>query len=122
MDYKMLEEKLLLVSHRMLTVDTQGQQEKFPVSLLDIHAWEWPQGVGLLGLMRYYLSSKDESVLTFLEAWYAEHLPDVDADLFTGDSAERGIHDAYPQLGGLGHVARRAHSHRRWLHAAYDYW
>lgn len=91
MDYKMLEEKLLLVSHRMLTVDTQGQQEKFPVSLLDIHAWEWPQGVGLLGLMRYYLSSKDESVLTFLEAWYAEHLPHMDA-------VERNVNSTCPML------------------------
>ena len=91
MDYEILERKLLLVTQRMLTVDTQGQKEKFPVSLLDIHAWEWPQGVGLLGLMRYYLSSKDEKVLDFLRAWYAEHLSHM-------DDVERNVNSTCPML------------------------
>lgn len=86
-----LKEKLVKVSDCMMTLGTQGQKEKFPVSLLDIHAWEWPQGVGLLGLMRYYLAAKDEHVLDFLRAWYDEHMPQL-------EQIERNVNSTCPML------------------------
>ena len=54
------------VSDRMMNMKQNGIQEKYPISLLDMEAWEWPQGVGLYGLFRYYKTSKDEDILKFL--------------------------------------------------------
>lgn len=68
------------VSDRMMNMKQNGIQEKYPISLLDMEAWEWPQGVGLYGLFRYYKTSKDEDILKFLIRWYddriAEGLPE----------------------------------------------
>lgn len=64
------EEKLKLVSDCMKTMKNNGIEEKFPVSLIDIDCWEWPQGVGLYGLFRYYQSSGKEEVLEYLTSWY----------------------------------------------------
>ena len=38
------------VAGRMMHMKQDGIQEKYPVSLLDMEAWEWPQGVGLATL------------------------------------------------------------------------
>lgn len=91
MEKTLLEQKLLQVSHCMMHLGTQGQKERFPVSLLDMGAWEWPQGVGLLGLMRYYLDSGDQTVLAFLKDWYAKHLPHM-------DRIERNVNSTCPML------------------------
>ena len=46
------EEKLRLVTERMKGMKNEGVEEQFPVSLIDIDCWEWPQGVGLYGLYK----------------------------------------------------------------------
>ena len=66
--------KLNLVADRMMTLKNNGMEEKFPISLIDINCWEWPQGVGLFGLYRYYETSKREDILEFLIRWYDERL------------------------------------------------
>ena len=69
-DKKAIDEKLNLVSERMMKLKNNGMKEKYPVSLIDINCWEWPQGVGLFGLYKYYEVSKKKEVLDFLIRWY----------------------------------------------------
>ena len=66
----MIEKTLNLVSDKMMVLKNNGMKEKYPVSLIDINCWEWPQGVGLFGLYRYYEMSRKQEVLTFLTEWY----------------------------------------------------
>ena len=58
------------VAGRMMHMKQDGIQEKYPVSLLDMEAWEWPQGVGLYGLYKYYKNTGDPGTLEFLTGWY----------------------------------------------------
>lgn len=67
---QILEEKLNLVSDKMMVLKNNGMKEKYPVSLIDIQCWEWPQGVGLFGLYRYYEMSRKNELLDFLTGWY----------------------------------------------------
>lgn len=68
------------VSNRMMNMKQNGIQETYPISLLDMEAWEWPQGVGLYGLYKYYKNTGDHETLDFLTGWYdtriAEGLPE----------------------------------------------
>ena len=68
------ENRLNLVADAMLTMKNNGIEEKFPISLIDIDCWEWPQGVGLYGLYKYYEFSKDEKILNFLIQWFDDRI------------------------------------------------
>lgn len=48
--------------------------ETCPISIIDIHDWEWSQGVGIYGLLKYYQETKDESILQFLIDWYETNI------------------------------------------------
>ena len=41
---------------------------------ISFDAWEWPQGVGLYGLMQLWLRHRDPALRALIEAWYARHL------------------------------------------------
>jgi len=69
-----IEAKLQLVASRMKTLKNNSMKEVFPISLIDIDCWEWPQGVGIFGLYKYYTISKDEEILNFLIKWYDERI------------------------------------------------
>lgn len=58
------------VTDCMMNLKSNGVKEKFPISLIDVNCWEWPQGIGLYGLYKTYVRSHDEKVLTFLTKWY----------------------------------------------------
>nr|WP_270167318.1 glycoside hydrolase family 88 protein [Paenibacillus sp. SYP-B4298] len=68
------------VSHAMKSMKNEGMDEIYPVGLIDIHLWEWPQGVGLYGMYQYYQETKDEGTLQFLQEWFdariSEGLPE----------------------------------------------
>ncbi|WP_341279180.1 glycoside hydrolase family 88 protein [Paenibacillus sp. FSL H8-0537] len=70
----MLLEKISKVSHAMESMENTTMDEQFPIGLIDIHLWEWPQGVGLYGLLQLYEATKDAEVLGFLESWYNARL------------------------------------------------
>lgn len=74
LSYEVLESKLKLTAARMMELKNNGMKEKFPISLIDINCWEWPQGVGIFGLYKYYKLSKDKEILDFLIRWYDERL------------------------------------------------
>lgn len=75
----MIEKQLLLetihrVSSAMESMGKSDMDEIYPIGLIDIHLWEWPQGVGLYGLYQFYEETKDEKVLRFLTDWYDTRL------------------------------------------------
>ena len=74
----------------MITMKNPGIKEKFPVSLIDIECWEWPQGVGLYGLYKYYMKTGDRKILEFLINWY-DRRPD-------GEKVERNVNTTAPML------------------------
>ncbi|UCI07127.1 glycoside hydrolase family 105 protein [Mesorhizobium sp. B1-1-8] len=41
---------------------------------ISFDAWEWPQGVGLYGLVRLWQHTRDDKLRQIVEDWYAGHL------------------------------------------------
>jgi unsaturated rhamnogalacturonyl hydrolase len=41
-----------------------------PGDYISFDSWEWPQGVGLFGLVRLWESTRDESLRKLIEAWF----------------------------------------------------
>ncbi|WP_025680561.1 glycoside hydrolase family 105 protein [Paenibacillus massiliensis] len=58
------------VSGAMRSMTNEGMDEIYPIGLIDIHLWEWPQGVGLYGMYQYYEETKDAGTLQFLKDWF----------------------------------------------------
>lgn len=68
-------EKIEKLLECMQTLANQGEiVETCPVSNIDIDKWEWPQGVGMYGMYRYYEQSGKEEVLNWLISWYDAHM------------------------------------------------
>lgn len=74
LSYEEIEGKLNLVADRMMTLKNNDMEERFPVSLIDIDCWEWPQGVGLFGLYKYYCISRKKEIFDFLVSWYDQRI------------------------------------------------
>lgn len=72
--FKEIDGLLNLVSEKMMSLKNNGMEEKFPISLIDIDCWEWPQGVGIFGLYKYYKVSKKKEILDFLVQWFDDRL------------------------------------------------
>ncbi len=72
--YDQIEKSLNLVADRMMTLKSNGMKEKYPISLIDINCWEWPQGVGIFGLYKYYEVSGRKEILDFLVHWFDQRL------------------------------------------------
>ncbi len=62
------------VADRMKNLKNEGYEEKYPIGLIDINLWEWPQGVGIYGLYKYYLDTGRQDILDFLHSWYSERI------------------------------------------------
>ena len=70
LDQKTLHAALKKVSAAMMHLENTGFEEKYPIGLIDINLWEWPQGVGLYGLYNYYKLTGDRGTFDFLCGWY----------------------------------------------------
>ena len=44
-----------------------------PGDYVSFDSWEWPQGVGLYGLVRLWAQTGDDGLLRTIEAWYDRH-------------------------------------------------
>ncbi|MDN3019097.1 glycoside hydrolase family 88 protein [Paenibacillus sp. BSR1-1] len=78
---KLIESKVHLVKNALKSLkNDDGFVEEFPIGLIDINLWEWPQGVGIYGLYKYYKLTNDQETLQFLLDWFdqriAEGLPE----------------------------------------------
>lgn len=69
-----LEQKLNAVVSKMMVMKNNGMKEKYPISLIDINCWEWPQGVGMFGLLKYYQQSNNSKIREFLLHWFDERI------------------------------------------------
>lgn len=69
-----IEEKLNLVVNKMMVMKNNGMKEKYPISLIDINCWEWPQGVGIYGLYKYYRQTQKEEIHQFLIQWFDDRI------------------------------------------------
>lgn len=56
------------------------------IDYVDFNTWEWPQGIGLYGLVKYYKKTNDQKVLDILTKWFdnkiEEGLPDKNVNTF----------------------------------------
>lgn len=83
------------VSHAMMHMKKDDRfQEKYPVGLINMELWEWPQGVGLYGQYKYYLHSHKPEVLRFLCDWFDRRLAEP--------SPERNVNTTAPMLTLIG--------------------
>ena len=69
-----LESLLSDVTERMKTIQNTSVIETCKISTIDIDKWEWPQGVGLYGMMRRYRRTGDDRVLNWINAWIETNL------------------------------------------------
>lgn len=90
MDREQIVKLIDKVAHKMKNFKGDGQQEKYPVGLIDIDLWEWPQGVGIYGMFKYYQQTGDKDVLDFLIKWYEERLEE--------GIVERNVNTTSPML------------------------
>ena len=79
------------VANCMTTLAAKGFHEYCPVSNIDIDKWEWPQGVGMYALYRYYKLTGNKDMLDWLIAWYDRHLA-------AGLPEDRNINTTAPML------------------------
>lgn len=84
LDKKVLIDTLKELANGFISLKNTGRFDEpnldgTPSDYISSDAWEWPQGVGLYGIFRFYEISKDESILRYLQQWYhdriAEGLP-----------------------------------------------
>ncbi|NOU64826.1 glycoside hydrolase family 105 protein [Paenibacillus sp. LMG 31461] len=65
------------VIHQMKTLGNETQiAEECPISIIDMGTWEWAQGVGLYGLLRYYQETSEGNGLAFLIEWFDRNIAD----------------------------------------------
>ena len=67
---KSIEENLKLVANRMIQIEKGDMQEQCPIGIIDVENWEWPQGVGMYGLYKFYQYTGDKYYFDYLISWY----------------------------------------------------
>ncbi len=67
-----------------------GFEDPNPISNLDFEAWEWPQGVGLYGLCKLYLRTRETRYRDIMESWFERR--------FAGGLPEKNVNTMAPLL------------------------
>ncbi|MBD8892069.1 glycoside hydrolase family 88/105 protein [Roseibium litorale] len=75
-DGRAVRERLKLLVDGMTSLRHDGQYDEpnldgTPGDYISFTSWEWPQGIGLYGLVRFWLQSGDAELRTLVETWYA---------------------------------------------------
>lgn len=65
-DYSALLEK---VFYKMINATKENSN-----SHMNFQSWEWPTGVGIYGLFKYYKATNDKKYLDYIEKWYEERI------------------------------------------------
>jgi unsaturated rhamnogalacturonyl hydrolase len=91
-----LEQTIARVITRMTTLSAGHGQEKCPIDIVAFDCWEWPQGVGLYGLCKYYEQTRDPATLALLRDWFARRL--------AAGTPARNVNTTAPML-TLAHLA-----------------
>jgi len=69
-------ELLEKVAKRMTLIANDSITEECPIGIIDVEEWEWPQGVGMYGLFKYYQQSGKKEYLDYMVDWYDRHIRD----------------------------------------------
>ena len=86
---------------RMASIKNAGIQEACPIGIIDFDRWEWPQGVGLYGLFKYYQMTKKVEYLELLKDWYAHRMAE--------GLPEKNVNTMAPML-TLAHLCALGHA------------
>lgn len=62
-------EQLNKVFQRLISANRDNSNDH-----MDFDTWEWPQGVALYGLFKYYMHTGKDEYLLFMQGWYNKHL------------------------------------------------
>ncbi len=78
-DQSVLEARLGLLVNGMTNLRHDGQYDEpnldgTPGDYISFKSWEWPQGIGLYGLMRLWMHNRDPQLLALIENWYDERI------------------------------------------------
>jgi len=75
MDKNLIKEKINKILAAVQRFENfTGLKEECPIGIISMDNWEWPQGVALSALYRYYRETGDKSVLEYLIRWYDRHI------------------------------------------------
>jgi len=59
---------------RMTSIQNAGLAEVCPIGIIDFECWEWPQGVGLYGLLKCQGEAGQMDCLRLIRGWYGRRL------------------------------------------------
>lgn len=62
------------VNDKMLHLTNHSLHETCPIGIIDFDLWEWPQGVGLYGMYKYYSVSGNPQYLEEIKEWYRNRI------------------------------------------------
>lgn len=74
MDRKKIISLIDKVANKMKNIEDTTFEENYPIGLIDINLWEWPQGVGMYGLLKYFKETGNQDSLDFIVKWYDERI------------------------------------------------
>lgn len=74
MENKNINELLEKVCGRMLHLSNTSVDETCPIGIIDFDKWEWPQGVGLYGMYKYYEKTGSKEYLQYIVSWFEERI------------------------------------------------
>lgn len=79
LDGRVIRERLSALVAGMTNLQHDGQYvepnlDGTPGDYISFTSWEWPQGIGLYGLVRLWQATGDDALKGLLENWYAERI------------------------------------------------
>ncbi len=89
MDHAMLEPKIRQISERLKNLQRPDWEEENLRKVTDeterktlglfprdfgMEPWDWPQGVGLYGMGKFYQYTGDESIRDYIRDWFEQHI------------------------------------------------
>lgn len=98
-----INELLERVNSRMLHLSNTSINETCPIGIIDFNKWEWPQGVGLYGMYKYYLKTGEKPYLQYIISWFEERMAEGIPD--------RNVNTTAPML-TLAFVAEEIHNNQ----------
>lgn len=76
MENAILKDKIEIVASRMTSIKPDDFKEECLISNIDYNKWEWPQGVGIYGMYRYWQFSGNDKYLDLIVDWYNQRIKD----------------------------------------------
>lgn len=59
------------VIDKLIQIEKSDVKEVCEISIVNFETWEWPQGVGLYGLLRQYEADQNEEGIQWIKEWFS---------------------------------------------------